>query len=767
MKRTERRVDLWTIVVLIGVAGIAWTIRPRGERLELAAGSDGTAAAVAPNVADPTPSVPPLLLTQIAGEADSDSRDAGRAEERERRRRENEARSMTRAERRARVAAEVEAAERQSILTRIGGMMGGLAVDGERAFTVVGDELLVLGVDFDRAIEIRAREAGVSGLPLGVAAIGAHVYVASMKIPSGTEIDAEPEASLVQFEIDGTGQPHRIGEVLSGLNRDIRSMAARNGRLAMSVGNDIVIIDASDPAHVSIVGEIPGRGHTESLAWDGDVLYATSRGFRAFDVSDPASPIEVGSVLEDKAVMALAIGDRVGYAVDCFIERSMSVIDLENPLAPAVVEGAGDHIDFEDCEGPSLVVDGDLLWLASDGVVQVFDVSDPIAPIEIARTAAPTGDEGGFAAKFADRLLVIDGFGLGASEFRLEEGRGLRGGSLMLWPHSVSSVASSTSSGFDPLSDALLAIDPSGLWVLDVDDPRDVKVRSRLPNVLLDVGEHRRSRAANTDRLPEPRFPVRVRSYGGRAYIVFYDGEVVIVDMADFDAPRAMGQIDTYGASDVVVRANIAYVTSSEGLIVADMTDPESPGILAHLPELASDQSIASIAVNGDRAIVLGGRRRDGSSNRLDTIVELDLGPESDPIVPPRVVDQLELPGKLMGLAIAGDALYVATESLLKRFELDSPAPLSTGNTVWPRDGEPFHAIRFMEASEDDGRLLIEDHIGLQVFDPITLERLWLAGSTESGPTLSVVMDGGRAYVPGWLRGLSSYALDGVRPSDG
>ena len=382
------------LVTVFGVSGCVLPSHPNSVDVGSGGGS-------------PTGTPPPRILTQAAVQP----QDAEAKATSERRR---EVRSATLEAQHVRtlaVATRIAAADNpySTVIGGTGGLLGGLAVAGDRAYTGLGDELLVLGTESDGSIEIRARAGGLIGLPLHVAVVNQHAYVVSLETPNVAMLPVrEPNNRLAQFELFESEPPRFVGHVLESLSHDVRAMAAGDGWLAMSTGDRIVMVDARDPANVHIAGELPDVGYAKSIEWSGDHLYVTSRGVQAIDVRNPAEPIVAGSVLEDKGAIALALSGEYAFAVSCWSESGMWVIDLTEPLAPAVVESAAEGVELEDCEGAELVADGDRLWLASDGVVQVFDVSDPLNPTEITRGEALLSEEGNHAAMFSGRLLAIE-----------------------------------------------------------------------------------------------------------------------------------------------------------------------------------------------------------------------------------------------------------------------------------------------------------------------------------------------------------------------
>lgn len=79
--------------------------------------------------------------------------------------------------------------------------------------------------------------------------------------------------------------------------------------------HETVVVDISDPLSPELTSQIPG--YDRSIAFSGNIAYVTLLGIRAFDVSDPASPVELGfGVHPPDIIFDLAAADGYLYAAD-------------------------------------------------------------------------------------------------------------------------------------------------------------------------------------------------------------------------------------------------------------------------------------------------------------------------------------------------------------------------------------------------------------------------------------------------------------------
>jgi hypothetical protein len=153
-------------------------------------------------------------------------------------------------------------------------------------------------------------------------------------------------------------------------------------------GDNLYIVDISDPAHPTQVGFFEGTFNISGLVAVGSTLYLSSfsDGLRVLDVSDPAHPLEIG------AFEALPHADGVAVAGDyayVAVDKSLWVIDVSdgaNPIEVGVYHAPGTFTDW--ATGVSVTVAGDIVYIANgsgavakrhDGL-RVIDVSDPSSP---------------------------------------------------------------------------------------------------------------------------------------------------------------------------------------------------------------------------------------------------------------------------------------------------------------------------------------------------------------------------------------------------
>ncbi|MDP7112792.1 MAG: hypothetical protein QGH45_12550 [Myxococcota bacterium] len=144
-----------------------------------------------------------------------------------------------------------------------------------------------------------------------------------------------------------------------------------------SWGGGLIILDGTDPGSLLEVGSFRATAASESgsvvvrdgLAFVGE--YAN--GLAIVDVSVPESPVEVGRAGDFAAAVAL-MGDLALAAGPAPVR----IYDISDPGVPAYV----DLISLFDPVN-DLLVDGELVYMATDDGLEIVDLSDPTEPLSL------------------------------------------------------------------------------------------------------------------------------------------------------------------------------------------------------------------------------------------------------------------------------------------------------------------------------------------------------------------------------------------------
>lgn len=172
------------------------------------------------------------------------------------------------------------------------------------------------------------------------------------------------------------------------------------------------VYDLSDPLSPVLIGSASVPGKSTDLAVDGDLAFVVSTdagvgpvgGLHVFDVGNPAEPTLIGSLETPKYAGAIALEGAIAYVADSDLLR---IVDVSVPSQPIQVgeiriEGVWPEvIDVAVSDGFALVADS-VHGVTFYQFVHVIDVSDPADPRHRTRFRVGTTD-----IKVADGLFYI------------------------------------------------------------------------------------------------------------------------------------------------------------------------------------------------------------------------------------------------------------------------------------------------------------------------------------------------------------------------
>lgn len=217
------------------------------------------------------------------------------------------------------------------------------------------------------------------------------------------------ESDLETRRIDAPGQLTDLGRIETGLRvTDSSAMRISGDRLYLGTreGRDVSIIDISEPASPVLLGVSRGQTATTNvLAADGNLVYAASSTLEVRDLTAPAAGVTLSETpLDAGAVDAWLEGDLL-YLV--LTGDSIGVFDVSNPASPVQIG----ELDDEGVQYSGIVVEDDLAYcITLSGVVRVIDVSDPSSP-------SIFGEAGNFGQlhdiALFDQALFVSGNGAG------------------------------------------------------------------------------------------------------------------------------------------------------------------------------------------------------------------------------------------------------------------------------------------------------------------------------------------------------------------
>ncbi len=331
---------------------------------------------------------------------------------------------------------------------------------------------------------------------------------------------------------------------------------------------------ACDPVIIGSVGT-PGF-FAQGVAVSGTMAYVADglSGLLVIDVSNPAAPVILGSVVTPGTARGVAVSGTVAYVAD--VNFGLQVIDVSNPAAPAILGSVG-MPDF----ARDVAVSGSVAYVADFNFgLQVIDVSNPAAPAILGSVITPGRALGvavsGTVAYVADDqsgLLVIDVSNPAAPVIL---------GSVVT-PGTARGVAVSGTVAY-------VADTESGLQVIDVSNPA-------APAILGSVntpGTARGVAVSGTVR--------GVAVSGTVAYVADSESGLQVIDVSNPAAPAILGSVITPDfALRVAVSGSVAYVGSFEsGLQVCATSECLNNDCERAIPITPGDTSFENVGASTD-----------------------------------------------------------------------------------------------------------------------------------------------------------------------
>ena len=595
-------------------------------------------------------------------------------------------------------------------------------------------------------------------------------------------------------------------QVVGQIGGPTQAVAVQGDYAYVGVGLRLVVLDVTNPATPTGVGATaPFPYFVEDIAIAGTRAYvaAGGAGLRVVDVSDPASPIELGAWDSPGYAEGVDVSGNTAYLADG--PYGLRVVDVSNPASPTPLGSAYDmNYAFE------VTVSGDYAYVAAAGAgLLVANVSDPAHPLEVG-SLDTTGYVYGIAvagnkaylADAWDGLRIVDiadpihptlqgtcdtpGWALGvavagSTAYVADGANGLRVVDASE-PTTPSELGAYQASGFGRRVDAwgdmvYLADLQGGLRVLTVSDPAHptpVGLYSSLANArrlavagsnayvaggagggmrVIDVSDPSRPTEVGVFDTPGS-YASSVAVSGTTAYLAAMFGDpydLYVIDISNPAAPVEMGGISTWGMyREITLQGQIVYVADETGLRLIDVSEPAVPADIGSIALDQNRQMSDGVAVSGTLAHV---------ADALDGVKIVDVSDPGNLVL----VGVYDSPGFAQGVAVAGHRVYAAdSQAGLYLADVTDPAqPFELGFYDTPGVAESVTLSRTLAYVSDGGS-------GVQVIDVSNPASPTLAGAYDTpGFAWFTVVRGNYAYVADGSGGLLILEKTAARTAKG
>ncbi len=270
-----------------------------------------------------------------------------------------------------------------------------VAVTGDLAF--VADQssgLQVIDIT-DPTNPVLSGSYDTPGTAIGVALAGDHAFVAD---GSGGGVQVVRVRAVVDpFFVDKY--------ITSGVVYEI-AVAGDHAFVADGIGG-LKAFDITDPTSPVLAGSYDTPGTASGIAVAGDIAFVADYdyGLQVIDIIDPTSPVLLGNYDTPKNAVRVKVAGDHAFVADYGSGGGLQVIDISNPSSPAF---AGSY----DTPGLAfdLAVTGDLAFVTDHTTgLLVIDITDPTSPA-LAGSYDTPGTAIGIAVA-GDHAFVADGTG--------------------------------------------------------------------------------------------------------------------------------------------------------------------------------------------------------------------------------------------------------------------------------------------------------------------------------------------------------------------
>ncbi len=553
---------------------------------------------------------------------------------------------------------------------------------------------------------------------------------------------AEGTTSLTGYALSFLGQT-------GGISRAV----TYDGTYAyLNVGPRVLILDVSDPAHPTVVGDTGVlAGVPLHMAKVGHYLYVgfPGDGLAIMDVATPSAPRMVTTLWPGEYIWRVKVYGNRAYVVGL---RHFHILDLGNPASPAKV---GEYQDASlDLRDVAVVGRTAFVTARSHGLV-ALDISDPANIRKIGAYDTP-GDASSVAV--SSHYAYVADVGGGLRVLDISD------------PAHMTEVGALTHIGYPAHvivagAYAYMDIQGSRVGVIDISDPtHPQKVASLRVGNIDDLFLHDSTlyaallyKGMAVVDVTDPQHPALAGTYDAKTSFLLdtavsgskvlgtaaYQG-LFTYDISSPDAPQQAAFVPLgYDMPGITLAGNYAYVAAmTHGMLTFDIQDPEHLRQVGHLD---------TVGMTWDIAV------RDHYAYLADGNNGLVIADVTDPTAP-RQVARLDMGCKAHGVALEGSYAYVACMSGGLRI-VDVSDPLHPSEVGEYRQGAV--AFRFVAAANHVAYVTTNwGFYIVDVSDPAHPQRL---GYFNSGSTQRVTLHGPLAFLASLGEGV--YVVDVSDPA--
>jgi hypothetical protein len=205
---------------------------------------------------------------------------------------------------------------------------------------------------------------------------------------------AEPLGRLDIFDVSNPAAPEKVGYYLASqslfidpFNPYIRDLCVSGSYAYLATASDLRIIDVSNPGSVQQVGSYAIQGGTRGFILTDSYAYVidSGRGMHIIDMSDPATPHEVGIFLSPDSISDIFL---VGTRMYLATANGFRILSIFEPTEPQEIGFWKNPSGYNSNNG-AIYVSGSYAYFLHD-FLYLVDISEPSMPEKVGAFVLPS-----------------------------------------------------------------------------------------------------------------------------------------------------------------------------------------------------------------------------------------------------------------------------------------------------------------------------------------------------------------------------------------
>lgn len=505
------------------------------------------------------------------------------------------------------------------------------------------------------------------------------LYDIDHMISNGTYLYAIAYNRIYIYDISDISNPVEVAQYSSLLSLWTKAIALQGTTLYTAESTDgLRIIDVSDPTSLTEISNLTGIGDSRDIVVSGNYVYLASytSGMHIIDVSDLSAPsVTHNYTTSSQVATSISLqGTNIFLQVrDTSTDISFRVLDVSTPASPALIGSI-----VADTYSVDSLINGNYIYLAKEvNGIEVVNISTPSSPVVESNTR--TFDTATSIFKVNGNYAYIKSSNQNIKIYNISDPTN----PVYVTTYTIDTTYSSAG-GVNSITIegnyAYLAIGNAGMEIVDISDPTSpthVSVIDTTSNVyevaisgnyayiadytagLLVIDISTKTAPSQVASYPTS-FARGVKISGSYAFVSDTTDGYIVLDISTPTSPT-LASSNAISTSKSVINGTTAYVFNdiTNGIYIFDISDPTN---ITSLSSIGTSNKVYDLSIYGDYAFVA--RRYEGLS-----IIDI-----SDPSAPSLYKEYEQDSKNFFNIQVTSDKIYVAaSEDSFEIYEYNIP----------------------------------------------------------------------------------------------